>query len=92
MLKYGRNMEREADALAVEETYAASIDPSGIGVFFRKLMVRHDSDLEGLGALFTTHPPTSERVEQAAADVARLPPKTGLRKDSERFRRIKRIK
>lgn len=89
LLKYGRDMEREADALAVDETYAAGIDPAGIGGFFEKLMKLHESEPSGLAVLFTTHPPTNERVEAVAADVARLPPKMGLRKDSEKFQRIK---
>ena len=90
LLKYGRGREREAEALAVEETYAAGIDPSGIGSFFEKLMSRHESEPDGLESLFTTHPPSNERIENVAEDVRRLPPKAGLRRDSKTFQRIKR--
>lgn len=89
LLKYGRDMEREADALAVDETFAAGIDPAGMVGFFKKLMKLHESEPEGLDVLFTTHPPTNERIESIAADIAKLPPRTGLRKDSAKFQRIK---
>ena len=90
LLKYGRDMEREADALAVQETYAAGIDPSGIAGFFEKLMKLYESEPEGIDVLFTTHPPTNERVASVEADVRKLPVKKGLRRDSERFQRIKK--
>lgn len=90
LLKYGRDMEREADALAVEETYAAGIDPAGIRSFFEKLMKLHESEPGGLDVLFTTHPPTNERVESVTTDVQKLPVKAGLRKDSDRFLLVKK--
>ena len=89
LLKYSRDMEREADALAVEETYAAGIDPAGIGVFFKKLMKLHASEPGGLDVFFSTHPPTNERIKSVVAEIAKLSPRAGLRKDSAEFRRIK---
>jgi predicted Zn-dependent protease len=83
-------LEWEADALAVEETYAAGVDPSGIGGFFEKLKELHESEPDGVEVLFTTHPPTNERVQSVEADFRKLPPKRGLKKDSARFQRIKR--
>lgn len=89
MLKYSRDMEREADQLAVEETYAAGIDPRGISVFFEKLMALHEREPSGVNALFTTHPPSAERIANVEAAVNALAPKQGLRGDSKRFRGIR---
>jgi len=89
MLKYSRDMEREADWLAVEETYAAGLDPKGISVFFEKLMALHETEPEGMDVLFTTHPPSAERIANVEAAVKALAPKSGLRADSPRFREIR---
>ena len=88
MLKYSRDMEREADALAVEETYAAGIDPVGVADFFRKLMSLHQLEASGLETLFATHPPSKERVDNVSGAALRLPKKT-LSKDSTRFQTIR---
>lgn len=89
LLKYGRDMEREADALAVEVTYKAGIDPAGISAFFEKLMALHESEPSGMSVLFTTHPPSNERIENVREDVKALPIKKGLRKDTTAFQQIK---
>lgn len=89
LLKYSRDMEREADQLAVEDTYAAGIDPRGVVAFFEKLMALHQSEPEGLDVLFTTHPPSAERVANVKAAVDALPPKRGLRKDSAQFQKVR---
>ena len=90
MFHYSREAEREADALGVQELYDAGIDPDGIAKFFEKLMSLHESEPSGLSSLFSTHPPSSERVQNARADIALLPQKAGLRADSDRFQRIKK--
>ena len=89
LLKYSRDMEREADALAVEQAYAAGIDPSGIAKFFEKLMALQKSEPGGVEKLFSTHPPSKERVDSVEGDVEKLPVKSGLRSDSAAFRQVK---
>ena len=89
LLKYSRDAEREADYFAVQETYAAGIDPEGTASFFEKLLALHESEPEGVAVWFTTHPPTQERIASVRADIRKLPARQGLRKDSERFRKIK---
>jgi predicted Zn-dependent protease len=91
LLRYGREAEREADGYAVQEAYDAGIDPGGMATFFEKLLALHDEAPEegGIARLFSTHPPTQERIEQVRADIAQLPPKKGLRKDSPRFQKAK---
>jgi predicted Zn-dependent protease len=85
LLKYGRDAEREADMFAVEETYAAGIDPSGMAAFFEKLMALHESEPGGMELLFSTHPPTNERIASVRDQAAKLPPKLSLSSSSDRF-------
>ena len=89
LLKYGRDAEREADHFAVEETYAAGIDPNGMATFFEKLMALHESEPDGVAAWFSTHPPTGERISNVRRDIRSLPQKPGLKADSRRFQEIK---
>ena len=89
LLKYGRDMEQEANALAVEETYRVGIDPAGISAFFGKLMALHESEPTGMSVLFTMHPPMNERIETVREHVKALSIKKGLRKDGKAIQRIK---
>lgn len=88
-LKYGRDAEREADRFAVESTYAAGIDPEGTATFFQKLVAMQKKEPGQLQKMFSTHPPSRERVENVRAQIGELPPKAGLTKDSRRFQAIK---
>ena len=89
-LSYGRDAEREADRFAVEATYAAGIDPEGTATFFEKLMAMQKKEPGRLEVLFSTHPPSRERVNNARGQIGGLPPKTGLTMDSRRFRAVKK--
>lgn len=89
LFHYGREAENESDAYAVQEMYDAGIDPEGMATFFEKLLALHESEPSGFAALFSTHPPTQERIDHVRALIAALPPKAGLRKDSDQFYRIK---
>jgi predicted Zn-dependent protease len=90
MFHYSRDAEREADALAVQEMYDTGIDPEGMATFFEKLMALHEREPGRLEALFSTHPATQERIQNVRKDIAALPVKAGLRKDSTRFQQIKK--
>ena len=89
LLKYGRDAEREADYLAVQETHAAGVDPEGVATFFEKLLALHEAEPEGAAVWFSTHPPSWERIANVRSQIAKLPARSGLRKDSERFQTIK---
>lgn len=89
-LRYGRDAEREADRFAVESTYAAGIDPEGTATFFRKLVAMQKKEPGQLAKMFSTHPPSRERVENVRAQIGGLPPKAGLTSDSRRFQEIKK--
>lgn len=90
MMKYSRDMEREADKFGIEENYRAGIDPGGMQEFFKKLRALEGgggtSDLE---KFFSTHPPTQERIDSSARMVASLPGKPNLTVNTTRFQQIK---
>jgi predicted Zn-dependent protease len=88
--KYSREMESEADAHGVQELYDAGVDPSGLATFFDKLVeMRGGSGGGALEKFFSTHPDPGARASAVRAQVARLPPRGNLKKDSPRFQQIK---
>jgi Zn-dependent protease with chaperone function len=57
-LKYGRDLEREADRLGMEALVRAGIDPQGMATFFARLAAREGASI----ALLSTHPASEERM------------------------------
>lgn len=90
LMKYSHDAEREADGHAVQEMYDAGIDPEGMATFFEKLRRLQKSKPSKLQQMFATHPPTTERITAVRGQIARLPRKSNLKKDSRRFHQIKR--
>ncbi|MDE0021461.1 MAG: M48 family metalloprotease [Candidatus Poribacteria bacterium] len=74
MLKYSREDELEADALAVQNLYDAGIDPFGMASFLGTLARMRGSAPSRLEVFLSTHPAPHERVERARALAERLPP------------------
>ena len=90
LMKYSRDAEREADAYAVQETYDAGIAPEGMATFFEKLLKLQKEGSSQIEQIFSTHPPTNERIANVRSQIASLPPKPNLAKDSQRFHEIKK--
>ena len=90
LMKYGRDAEREADIYTVQEMYDAGIDPEGMATFFEKLLKLQKGKPSKLEQIFSTHPPTAERIATVRARIAQLPRKPNLKKDSQRFHQIKK--
>ena len=88
ILKYSRDHELESDICAVEETYAAGIDPDGTATFFEKLLEMEEQEPGAAEQLSSTHPLTRKRIEEVRRKIAALPAKEGLVRDSDRFRRV----
>lgn len=90
LMKYSRDAEREADEYAVQEMYDAGIDPEGLAIFFERLLNLQKRRPSKLEQLFSTHPPTAERVTTIRSHITQLPRKSNLQKDSRRFHQIKK--
>ncbi len=90
LIKYSRDDETEADEYAVQEMYDAGIHPEGIATFFEKLLKLQKNQPSQIEQIFSTHPPTDERIINVRSRIAALPPKSNLRRDSSRFQQIKR--
>ena len=79
LLYYSREAEREADYFGLVNMYESGYDPQGMVEMFKKLKAHQEGpDPEGWQLLFSTHPVTSERIENVKALIATLPPKKNL--------------
>jgi len=87
-LSYSREMENQADYLAVETTYRAGYDPRGMVIFLQKLELREQSKSGNIGQFFSSHPVTRERIRQVQFEILKLPRKA-FRDDSTGLNRIK---
>ncbi len=87
--KYSRDAEREADRLGVEYMYQAGYDPTGMTTMFQELLAQRKSSPGGLEKFFSSHPLTEERIANARAQIAALPPKPNLILRDARFDEFK---
>jgi predicted Zn-dependent protease len=87
--KYSRDAEREADRLGIQAMYDAGYDPHGAVTMFQELLAARKSSPSGLEKFFGSHPITEERISNARAQIAALPPKPNLIVDDGRFDQVK---
>ena len=79
LLNYSREAEREADRDGMYTMYGAGYDPRGMVEMFEKLKAaREGPEPGGWQNLFSTHPITGERIDNAKKLIAELPSKDGL--------------
>src|SRR5467141_3583480 len=73
-LKFSRDAEREADFLGLQYMYKAGYDPNAFVSFFEKLEGEERRHPGSIPKLFSTHPPTPERVQKAQEEIATILP------------------
>ena len=73
-LQFSRGAELEADHLGMEYAYKAGYDPTAVITFFEKLQAQEKRKPGKLSKLFSTHPPTAERIEKAQQEIATILP------------------
>src|SRR6202171_3849380 len=73
-LKFSRDAEREADFLGLQSMHKAGYDPNAFVSFFEKIEAEERRHPGSIPKLFSTHPPTPERVQKAQEEIATILP------------------
>jgi beta-barrel assembly-enhancing protease len=73
-LKFSRDAEREADFLGIQYMYKAGYDPNSYVTFFERIEADEKRRPGTIPKMFSTHPPTPDRIEAAQKEIARLLP------------------
>jgi beta-barrel assembly-enhancing protease len=73
-LKFSRDAEREADFLGIQYMYKAGYDPNSYVSFFERIEADEKRRPGTIPKMFSTHPPTPDRIEAAQKEIARLLP------------------
>lgn len=84
-LYFGREAEREADAVMVDLMPRAGYDPREALSMLAMLRAIQGSDPGAVATIFSSHPPTKERSEAVQALLARRRLPAGLIRNSARF-------
>ena len=73
-LKFSRDAEREADFLGLQYMYKSGYDPNAYVTFFERIQADEKRRPGTIPKVFSTHPPTPERIENAQKEIARILP------------------
>jgi predicted Zn-dependent protease len=73
-LKFSRDEEREADYLGIQYMYKAGYDPNALVTFFEKVETDEKKEPGTIPKVFSTHPPTPDRVEAIQKEIATILP------------------
>jgi beta-barrel assembly-enhancing protease len=73
-LKFSRDAEREADFLGIQYMYKAGYDPNAYVTFFERIQADEKRRPGTIPKVFSTHPPTPERITDAQKEIARILP------------------
>src|SRR6266478_1728791 len=73
-LKFNRDSEREADFLGLQYMYKAGYDPNAFVTFFERIQADDKRRPGTIPRVFSTHPPTPDRIEAAQKEIARILP------------------
>ncbi len=69
-LKFSRGFEAEADYLGVQYMYKTGYDPAAFVDFFEKVQTLEKRKPGTMSKLFSTHPPTDDRIQKAQKEIA----------------------
>ena len=73
-LKFSRDAEREADFLGLQYMYKSGYDPNAYVTFFERIQADEKRRPGTIPKVFSTHPPTPDRIENAQKEIARILP------------------
>jgi predicted Zn-dependent protease len=73
-LKFTRDAEKEADYLGLQYMYKAGYDPNAFVSFFEKIEAEERRHPGSIPKIFSTHPPTPDRVQKAQEEISTILP------------------
>ena len=73
-LKFSRDAEKEADFLGIQYMYKAEYDPNSYVTFFERIQADEKHRPGTISKVFSTHPPTPDRIGEAQKEIARILP------------------
>jgi len=89
-LQFSRGMEAEADYLGLQYLYASGYDPTAFVDFFEKLAAQQKTRPGSFAEVFSSHPMTDDRIENAQKEMDRiLPSKTEYVVTTSEFDKVK---
>jgi predicted Zn-dependent protease len=71
-LAFSRGFEREADFLGLQYLYKTGYDPTAFVDFFEKLQTMEKKKPGTMAKVFSTHPPTDDRIENAQKNIQEI--------------------
>ncbi len=71
-LTFSRGFEREADDLGLQYMYKAGYDPTAFIDFFEKLQSLEKKKPGTMAKVFSSHPPTDDRITNAQANIQKF--------------------
>jgi beta-barrel assembly-enhancing protease len=73
-LQFTRTDEKEADYLGLQYMYKAGYDPNAFVAFFEKVASDEKKQPGTIPKIFSTHPPTPDRIEASQKEIATILP------------------
>jgi predicted Zn-dependent protease len=68
-LQFSRKDESEADYLGLQYLYRTGYDPGAAVSFFEKLQAKESARPGSVSKMFSTHPPTGDRIEMSKKNI-----------------------
>src|ERR1700757_285369 len=89
-LQFSRKDEAEADYLGLQYLYKTGYDPGAAVSFFEKLQAKESARPGSVSKMFSTHPPTGDRIEMTKKNIELvLPDKEKYVVTTSEFNRVK---
>ena len=91
-LQFSRKDESEADYLGLQYLYKTGYDPGAAVSFFEKLQAKESAKPGSVSKMFSTHPPTGDRIELSKKNIELvLPDKEQYVVTTSEFNQVKSL-